>query len=247
MNREGKLLILAAMPQEEKALLECLNISTNSARLVSEQLKVAVREAKIRESNVLIGSSGVGPVNAAITLATIAEKEKLRAVILLGVGGALSPQLQIGDLVVSTGIIQHDSYASFDEGNCPMRAGSYLLSAQDEDSHEVLLKADEELIEWIFPKNTGASKSWKGIILSGSEFVGTVDRKREIARLHPGALMVEMEGAGVAQIANRLNIPFVVAKTVADRLNPDGSIGNDFLTCLDAACKNAAEVVKNIL
>jgi adenosylhomocysteine nucleosidase len=83
-------------------------------------------------------------------------------------------------------------------------------------------------------------------VLSGNEFVGTLDRKRAIAALHGEALLVDMEAAGVAQIAHRIGLPFVVAKTVSDRLQPDGTIESDFRRCLEAAARNAASVLRKL-
>ena len=58
------------------------------------------------------------------------------------------------------------------------------------------------------------------------------------------ALAVEMEAAGVALVAEQLKIPFVALKTIADRLNPDNSIFNDFNQFLASASQNAGQVIQ---
>jgi len=56
-----------------------------------------------------------------------------------------------------------------------------------------------------------------------------------------------MEGAGVALAADRYGVPFAAAKTVADRLAPDGStIESDFSLTLRASAAHAAEVAARV-
>jgi nucleoside phosphorylase len=84
----------------------------------------------------------------------------------------------------------------------------------------------------------------EGALLSGSEFVGSGARKTELALLHPGALAVEMEAAGIAVVTKKAKLPFCVVKTIADRLNPDHSVFHDFNLFVKSASENAANVVK---
>jgi 5'-methylthioadenosine/S-adenosylhomocysteine nucleosidase len=238
-------LILAAMPEEESALLqewggpESFVKTTLNARLGVGYLEP--RETA-NGHRFLIARTGVGPVNAAVAAALICEaRPEIDALVLLGVGGALDPELRIGELVIASSVLQHDSFSSLDFGHPRMRAGSFILNAEDASSHLAALPADEglrALLAGAFPQ------ARQGGVLSGNEFVGTVARKREIATLHAEALLVEMEAAGIAQVASKLGIPFAVAKTVADRLTPDGSIESDYRTCLHAAAENAARVLR---
>lgn len=91
------------------------------------------------------------------------------------------------------------------------------------------------------------TKIHHGTILSGSEFVGTAQRKNEISRIDERAYAVEMEAAGVGQIASKLKTPLMVVKTVADRLNPDNSISSDYLKFSKSAADTASTIVDLII
>jgi adenosylhomocysteine nucleosidase len=241
-------LILAAMPEEENALLEELGgAQAFELTTLDTRLGLSVREPrnKPHKHDFLIARSGIGPVNAALTAALITEaRPKIDAIVLLGVGGALAPELRIGELVISSEVLQHDSFSSLDFVSPRMLAVHFILNEKDAAAHRPAIQADRGLAAWL---QSAVPHAHLGAVLSGSEFVGTVARKRAIADLHERALLVDMEAAGVAQVATRLGIPFVVAKTVADRLCPDGSIESDFRACLDAAARNAASVLRRLL
>ena len=51
-----------------------------------------------------------------------------------------------------------------------------------------------------------------------------------------------MEASAIAFIAKQYQCPFIVAKTVSDRLHSDGSISSDFSTFLTTASSNAAAI-----
>ena len=93
-----------------------------------------------------------------------------------------------------------------------MQPGHIVFSPEDARSHSALFPADLELLD-LACESLRSVGVHVGTILSGNEFVGTVERKREIAELHDESLLVDMEAAGVAQMAKKLGIPFLVAKT----------------------------------
>ncbi len=257
MNPYKSVLVLAALAQEEQALVQSLRASlgaeTMSAQALNAQLNLEMTIAATEERSISIIKTGVGSVNAALALMLAVEARKKRpfdAVILLGVGGALREGLDVGDLVISNRVLQHDYFYSFDNEDTRIRPGALILSSQEAVGHQPEIQADATLVEWL--KRAEArpgvvGKVFVGGVLSGNEFVGRVDRKRAIAQLLPDALLVDMEAAGVAQLADRLGLPFVVAKTVADRLCPDGSIESDFRACLGAASEHAAAALRSLL
>lgn len=257
MTPTRSVLVLAALEQEEQALIgrlkEKLGNSALRKTVLSRKLGLEMTSADLNDRSISILRTGIGSVNAALALLLAHESEKKRpfdSIILLGVGGAVREGLDVGDLVISTRVLQHDYFYSFDHGDQRIRPGALILSSKEAENHDAEIPADPGLIEWLKKSELAAdfkAKVFTGTILSGSEFVGRVERKRAIASLLPDALLVDMEAAGVAQLAHRLEIPFVIAKTVADRLNPDGSIESDFRKCLDAASAHAAAALNSLL
>lgn len=255
MGDVQSVLILAALAQEEEALLAELTRFAGSQAIVKTSLStpmgLGMSCVNLGERSIAVVKTGVGSVNAALALLLAYERVPVDSVMLLGVGGALKPGLGVGDFVISTRVLQHDYFYSFDHGDERIRPGSLILSSQEAIGHVAPIDADPQLIGWMKmaeAKRAGVKeKLLTGAILSGNEFVGRLDRKQAVAALLPDSLLVDMEAAGVAQLAHRLGIPFVVGKTVADRLNPDGSIESDFRACLDAACSHAAAVLHSLL
>lgn len=238
------ILILAAMEVEERALLQD---RSHRAETVGKQLPVTFKTLDLPSHHTIrVGCTGIGPVNAALALIQAGENVPVDAVILLGVGGALVPQLNIGDVVIAQHVMQHDSFASMEDGFHWMAAGDLYLTGQASALQNPAIACDPKLVQWM-SQSFASEQTHFGTILSGSEFVATLERKNAIARANPQSLMVDMEAAGVAQVAKRLNLPFAVAKTVADRLNPDHSIGHDYQKFLDAASRHAGEVLSGLI
>jgi adenosylhomocysteine nucleosidase len=240
-------LILAAMPEEEQALIEVAASAgpLPEPTIVDPRLAISYRELLSPRTPLLIARSGVGPVNAALTVALITQQRpEIDSLILLGVGGALVSRIGIGELVISSSVLQHDSFFSLDFGHPRVAAGKFVFTPEEASAHVATYAADPELRSWLA---SAFANAHAGTVLSGNEFVGTVERKRAIATLRDDALLVDMEAAGIAQVAARLKLPFVIAKTVADRLQPDGTIESDFWACLQGASRNAAAVLRHLL
>lgn len=236
-------LIMAAMAEEEAEVLRELSDLPSTPIRYGRAIDRAGRV--YREANgseIIVIQSGMGPVNAALSLALIHEHHPVDAVYLLGVAGALREDLAIGDLIVADRVIQHDSFSSLDIGNFRMRPGSVVFTAADGANADFAQEASRHLVDHLCAHDNNLAAR-RGVIASGNEFVGTTSRKRAIASIHPDILVVDMEAAGVSQTAGLWGIPFVVAKTVADRLAPDGTIEQDFQSCLRHASQNAARVV----
>lgn len=246
MNHYQNILVLAAMKEEEQSILKLLQANHLKPHRFGKRFHVDANLYRIKDQELVVVQSGMGGVNAALTILTIAEEHPIDAVILLGVGGSIVPGLNIGDLVLSSAVVQHDYYSSLDVGHYRMKPGELIISSAESEGYDITFPADRKLIELLKP-TTDQHKIHVGVVMSGGEFVGTFERKKAIQQLHPDALMVEMEAAGVAQICTRLNIPFVVMKTVADRLSPDGNIETDFMTFLNAAADNAATILHSVL
>ncbi len=196
-----------------------------------------------------VAESGIGTVNAALTVALIANKYPIDSILLLGVAGAIQDILKIGDVVLSSKILQHDCFFSGGKKKEYMAPGELFVSLRPEKRVKPEFIVNKTFLSWIesLIDNNVSSKIYKGTILSGNEFVGNSQRKKYLAQVNSEALAVEMEAAGVAQVAKRLKIPFVVIKTIADRLHPDGSVSSDYNKFSTAAARTAAEVISQII
>lgn len=239
----NRLLAIVAMGVEEQAVLKA--VGAYEEIVISKALDIKAKVFKKNGKELILVSSGIGIVNAGMTTALIADKFELDGVLLFGVAGSVDPSLEIGDLVLASRVIQHDSVHTGDVGAELMAPGAPFVSVSAEDRESPIFETDSEFRAWF---NT-AVKSHpninyrEGTVLSGNEFVGTSARKNEIAARNTGSLVVEMEAAGIALVAKRLNLPVAVLKTVADRLNPDDTISSDYNRFIVSAAENSGNIM----
>src|SRR5699024_8844645 len=65
-------------------------------------------EGKINGIEVVVLKSGIGKVNAAIATTLVIERYNPRAIINTGSAGGFQHDLHVGDVVITTDLVQHD-------------------------------------------------------------------------------------------------------------------------------------------
>ena len=98
-----KIGIVVAMKVEKLAIEEKI---TNKTHETHYNLPFII--GKIENTECILVQSGVGKVNAARTTQILVDKYKPEAIINAGVGGSVNSELNIGDVVISKKIFQHD-------------------------------------------------------------------------------------------------------------------------------------------
>jgi adenosylhomocysteine nucleosidase len=137
-----------------------------------------------------------------------------------GVAGGVGDGVQVGDVVVGSGYLQHDMDASplFPRYEVPLTGQSVF--AADEVLLASLVKAATHSLQTV-RHGSRAPVVHQGLIASGDRFVNSADEVRGIVQgmLIQGyaPLAVEMEGAAVAQVCADYGIPFVAVRTISDR------------------------------
>lgn len=226
MNKIG---IIVAMEEELEAVL---NIMNNIEQ--KEIYGISVQIGKIEQKEIAVVKSGVGKVNAARVTQILIDKLNVKSIINLGAAGALSPLLNIGDIVIGEKLIQHDfDITAFDHDK------GYITGVGD------YIYSDIELIEK-FKKaaNNLKEKDYKiktGIIATGDIFCTDIEMKNKIFSKFD-ADCVEMEGAAIAQVCYLDNIPFIVIRSISD--SPNGNNEIDFDKFVELASKRCANILK---
>ena len=229
MNKIG---IIVAMEEELEAVL---NIMNNIEQ--KEIYGISVQIGKIEQKEVAVVKSGVGKVNAARVTQILIDKLNVKSIINLGAAGALSPLLNIGDIVIGEKLIQHDfDITAFDHDK------GYITGVGD------YIYSDIELIEK-FKKaaNNLKEKDYKiktGIIATGDIFCTDIEMKNKIYSKFD-ADCVEMEGAAIAQVCYLDNIPFIVIRSISD--SPNGNNEIDFDKFVQLASIRCATILENLL
>jgi adenosylhomocysteine nucleosidase len=239
-------LIICALQEELDAVKAQFNAKFEEIE-ISRALNLSCHKYQIGEEIFYTVLSGMGPINASLRLGLVLSQLPIHQVLLLGVAGGLTAQTKIGDLVISSAVIQHDYYSSLEAGNFVMKSGDLILSKEQSKNYNPMIYADNDLIQKCLKTKLHSHQIFQGVVASGSEFVGRIERKNLISGLHPQTLAVDMEACAVANVCHLFGIPFVVAKTISDTLHTDGTIESDFVKFLNFASQNASEVVKSFI
>ena len=170
--------------------------------------------------------SRVGKVAAATTAAVMLERFGVDALVFTGAAGGLGPGVRVGDVVVATGLIQHDMDASplFPRHEVPMYGRALFeadtaLSLQLTEAAQQVLQAAERHLgpDTLAQFQLSSPKVHQGLIVSGDRFVSTSAESQALRESLPEALAVEMEGAAVAQVCLDYGVPFAAVRTISDR------------------------------
>lgn len=187
---------------------------------------------------------GVGKVNAAACTQMLIDHFAVDVLINVGVAGGLDARLNVCDIVVATGLVQHD----FDL-RLFGHAKGYLGEAYGGDHQKpTVFAADSALSERIADAAAmlfaGEHMCYRGLVASGDEFVASAERRGMIIAEF-GAMATEMEGAAIAQVASQNGVPFAVLRTISDLA--DGSAPVSFETVVSFAADTAAAIIMQML
>lgn len=224
--------IIGAMDEEITLLKKAVSIRETVVRA-----NMTFYIGMLHNKEVVICKSGVGKVNAAVTTQILVDQFSVKSIIFTGVAGAVDPELNIGDIVISTSSMQHDIDASalgFKKGEIPLFSLSSDFLA---DKNLVLLakKGAEQL---------GEVKVKLGRVLTGDQFVADYNKVKSLWEEFQG-VCVEMEGAAVAQTAMLNEIPFVIIRSMSDKANGEANVNFAEFTVL--ASEHSFRIVDSIV
>jgi len=226
-----KIGIIGAMEEEIEILKDYISIKS------SETIAgMTFYSGTLENKNVVLVRCGIGKVNAAICTQILICNYNVTHVINTGVAGAIANELDVGDIVISTDVIEHD----FDVTNLGYKPGQ--IPRLD----TYTFKGDENLIDIAYnsSRENKEYKTYLGRILSGDIFVADENKKEYLWNTFKG-YCAEMEGAAIGHTAYLNRIPFVIIRAISDKA--DGSAKVNFSEFLHKAAKNSSNIVINIL
>lgn len=218
------------MPEEIATLLPRLE-----GRETREYGPFDVHAGRLDGHPVLLAVCGIGKVNAA-ALAQLLVSNGAARVIFTGVAGGVDPRLHVGDLVVSRDAVQHDVDVrplGYELGRVP---GESLAWQADRTLVDAALGAARDVVH--------GAHVVEGRIASGDRFIADPEQARALVERF-GASCAEMEGAAVAQVCSRWDVPWVVVRSLSDAANDDASV--DFRAFTRTAAERAEAVVRGVL
>lgn len=224
--------IIGAMTEEVTQLKEAMDLE-----IIEEIGGYKFFKGQLLNKNIVLVECGIGKVNAAICSTLLIQEFEVDKIIFTGVAGGLNPDINIGDIVISTDLIEHDfdcTAFGYECGVIPRMENSKF-------------KADENLInisKEVAQTNFGIDRVFVGTVVSGDVFVASNDKIKWLRDTFNGEC-TEMEGAAVAHVCNVLNIPFVVIRSISDKANHDANVNFDEFVKL--AAQNSKTIVEGIL
>lgn len=178
---------------------------------------------------VVLATSGIGKVAAAITSTVLIEFFGVSRVVFTGVAGGVGPDVAVGDVVVGSAFLQHDM-------DCSPLFPCYEIPGYGQSQ----MAADSRLTDALLQSCRSAPLAQvshgvpvtihQGLIASGDRFVSRAGEVTELmaamatAGHHP--LAVDMECAAVAQVCLDFGIAFAAVRTISDRA--DAQAHGDF-------------------
>ncbi len=224
--------IIGAMEEEIEILKSKMEI-VSAKKIIGTEFFLG----KMNGKNIVLVRSGVGKVNAAICTQVLIDLYGADYIINTGVAGAVHRDLNIGDVVISSDLVQHDfdcTLINYAPGAIPGMGDS-------------LFKADEELQR--IAREAAASvlvneHAYVGRIATGDCFVAEDGIKARIWDVH-NAHCTEMEGAAIAHACYLNKIPFIVIRSISDKADHSAEVSFD--TFVHTAAKISSDVVEMMI
>jgi adenosylhomocysteine nucleosidase len=227
--------VLTAVPQERAAVEQRM-----SNRVASDDFVTGALDGV----RICLGTTGIGKVNAAVTATQMCERFEPSMLVFTGVAGGLDPTMDIGDVVIGVNLIQHDAGVLGDDGLETYQAGHIPFfnptDALGFQSSQWLQSAVRAVLSDAPADLAGGGRITLGTILTGDQFLAS-DTERQ--RLHQqfSADAVEMEGAAVAQVADRYGLDHLAIRTLSDRADTTSSV--DFSAFLERVARQTVDVL----
>lgn len=224
--------IIGAMEEEVSILKETMNIEE-----ISEFASMRFCKGALWDKDVVIVKSGIGKVNAGICAQILVDKFGVDVLINTGIAGSLDAAIDIGDIVISTDLVEHDMDASIfgdPVGQIP-RMDTFSFPA------------DAKLVRAAVVANEEANpniKTFTGRIVSGDQFVSSSEVKEKLVKLFD-AKCTEMEGAAIAHVAYLNKVSCVIIRAISDKA--DNSATMDYPTFEKEAIAHSVKLVRNLL
>jgi adenosylhomocysteine nucleosidase len=227
--------IMSAMDVELNYLLSQADIK-EVVSIGGNDFNVATLEGQ----DVVIVKAGVGKSLSAAATAILCNEFNVSSIIFTGIAGGVAPEVEIADVVISTSAFFHD-YGYLGNDN--------KIDLNTDFVSKVDLKADSGLEKEAYTAAVqvlGEDRVFEGAIATGDQFMANKDYVDYLYNDY-NTYAVEMEGACVAYVASKYDVPFVLIRSLSDKA--DGlaheSYDNWYMVVSDNSGKIVMQFMKN--
>jgi adenosylhomocysteine nucleosidase len=213
-------------------------------------------QGRLDERRVVLAEAGIGKVNTATVATLLAARFEAGILVFSGVAGGLDPALAIGDVVIAERAIQHDAGVIEQERLHPYQAGHVPFFNP---TRELGYAIDPDLLGRVrarleglelTPLSAAAGGSGRrpklvyGTILAGDQFIHC-EATRERLHREFDAQAVAMEGGALAQVAERLGVPWLEIRALSDLAGKDSRF--DFAQFVGEVARSSARILRQLL
>lgn len=223
--------IIGAMSEEVEFLLVDMDLERSE---VKANMKFSL--GMIHNKNVVIVTSGIGKVNAAVCAQILIDDFNVDYVINVGIAGGTKKNIYPGDVVIAENLVQHDMDTS--------AFGDKLGQIPRLDTFD--FKCDKQLIDFAVEacKDIVGHNYFTGRIVSGDQFIASLDKIKWLNSEFECSAC-EMEGASIAQVCYLNQVPFIVIRSISDNANNGAQM--DYEKFKDIAVENSTNILNKML
>ena len=218
--------IMGAMPEEMDKIIAAIS----NKQIVERGSRIYYR-GELYGQDVVAVFSRWGKVAAATTATHLILEFNVDRIVFTGVAGGISPELNVGDVVIGQRLYQHDMDARplMRRFEIPLTGKtSYETPQQNVDImaqavHNFLIN-NKEFRKILIENNINNPKMLIGDIASGDLFISSKEMKNALIKNLPSVVCAEMEGAAVAQVCDDFGVPLVVVRVISDSADEQAHI-----------------------
>ncbi len=220
--------IIAAMDEEMNILLEELHCE--------EEIKkcgISFYVGNFEQKEIIIAKSGVGKVNAAMAATLLIDSFECDFIIHTGIAGGLCG-VQTEDVIIGSRLVYADVDATvfgYARGQVPGMPAYFEPAVET----IVFIKTILKKLKLDYVEAT---------IYTSDSFISSLDQLKGISLNHPA--IAEMEGAAVAQVCTRSNVPYIVLRYVSDVIGSPNQI-EDYEKFESQMAKKSSQICLKII
>lgn len=188
----------------------------------------------IGEHQVTALNCGIGKVNVTIEAITLIDVYHPELVINTGVASRINRKIKVMDIVVGSQVCYHDVwFGGIDNQSSFGQVQGFPLYYDG--ALNIVSKINEN------------DNLHFGLIVSGDQFVNSMEQIENIRNHFPQALAVDIESGAIAQTCYIRKIPFVSIRVISDYIEIGDDAPQQYKNFCNEACNHTHAVVKELL
>jgi adenosylhomocysteine nucleosidase len=234
---------LIAVRNEAKPLLQEMQVETTRHHLHAQ-----FYQGHLAGCSVILAQVAPGKVQAAAATQHLIDRYGVKLMASCGSAGGLSPQVQVGDVILVDRVVLHDfglhTEAGFQHLGCPDP------NYPDGRHYQRALRVDPQLVATI--QQTAGFIEWPslppniitGCLASGDQVIAVAAKKQWLYQTF-AAVAVDMETGAMAQVAALNQVPWLAVRALSDKADAALDVGQlNFITFSDEPTGTIKELQK---